>query len=1084
MSPRTIACPHCGSPIKVKESHVGQWVPCPNCEGEFQVPPPNSAKTARTSSSHRSREVELEEAQQLVPLNPVDDDEDLVLGEADVVEVGSPPERESRPATPPKSEPVSTTSNRRPGDKMLSVQERPETRPRASAPRARRPEREPDFEERESSGGGRVILALAIGALALVMFLALLGVGAYFLFFKMEPNANNGQNLAQQNTPVIPNPTPVIPNPNPVPDQTGNGQGNVANNGQAPIANNIPNQPMAPVQPQPQPIPQQPVVPPIQNPVPNPPVVNPPVINPPGPDAFVVHQLKYNWPLNQEFHYRVSIDAKVGAETERTSGMCSYQVVPAPAGNVKIEPEKGSGTAFIVTSDGLLVTCEHVVNGARTIEVLINGQRFPATVVAADRARDIALIKINAQNLPTIGLGNSDAVQLAQTIRVVGFPLSDVLGQNIKVTTGTVSGLNQEASGKIIQTDASINPGNSGGPVINEYGEVIGIASAKLTGEDVSTVGFAVPINDAKTLLQQRGITLPMIPRPMQKLDGPALAERTTRATVLVQVLVAPSERQSNLTFSASLSQTTMPNPGGNVIPIPSFPRIRHGSGKVVVDEFGKVLHTDGEPQLPYLMGPFSTLALEPLSGQAAPQWSEQSAITITRVESDGSPFGMFGPRFRGPRGFPTPFDNNEKRTVYQATRRATYQLGETNNDITSIKVTYELKSQDDPVNPYVHLTGGGQWHFNKKSGATATLDLKMQLARHTDNVTMKIPFNVHVESVDPKVVAEERKAAQARAAELDKTNQEKAWQELQNLAGPKSGKLVQRFRLEGNDQPQLGVVTRQGHVLLGTSSGRLLYFENTKPEFSGSWNQPLSSRAPSPSFNADQSLAAIAADRKIRLVKFSDPNFTQELESAFFPFEQAVLSRDGKRAAGTTFNGEIAVFDLATNQRTIRKSGFAGAIDGLATEDGLGVHWLTGDKYALMNWEQDAVTPVALNRGPAGHIWAGRLSIKGDAVLLGSSGAYWWDREKNDATKKLECPASHHRGWALSRDGRYFASCESKDALVLDVAKNAVIERWQADTNSVRSMTFSEDGRYLLTIGGSRFAILWDLKPDATPAP
>ena len=171
--------------------------------------------------------------------------------------------------------------------------------------------------------------------------------------------------------------------------------------------------------------------------------------------------------------------------------------------------EHSLGSGFIIRSDGYIVTNNHVVDHATSIVVkLPDGRSFPAKVVGRDAQTDIALLKIDATGLPVIPLGNSTSLQIGQPVMAIGNPF----GLNGTVTTGIIS-----AEGRVIgdspydnflQTDAPINPGNSGGPLVNAAGEVVGINTAIISQSGGSVgIGFAIPINEAKTVLPQLAAT-------------------------------------------------------------------------------------------------------------------------------------------------------------------------------------------------------------------------------------------------------------------------------------------------------------------------------------------------------------------------------------------------------------------------------------------------------------------------------------------------------------------------------------------------------------------------------------------------
>jgi serine protease Do len=169
---------------------------------------------------------------------------------------------------------------------------------------------------------------------------------------------------------------------------------------------------------------------------------------------------------------------------------------------------EGLGTGFLVSQDGYILTNEHVVGDAQLIRVRLSDRReYDAELVGSDAKTDIALIKIQAETpLPAVPLGDSDALEVGDWVVAIGSPL----GLDHTVTAGIVSAKERRAinpGGRVspyddfIQTDASINPGNSGGPLLNTRGEVVGINSAVST--QGQGIGFAIPINMAKTILPQ-----------------------------------------------------------------------------------------------------------------------------------------------------------------------------------------------------------------------------------------------------------------------------------------------------------------------------------------------------------------------------------------------------------------------------------------------------------------------------------------------------------------------------------------------------------------------------------------------------
>lgn len=168
--------------------------------------------------------------------------------------------------------------------------------------------------------------------------------------------------------------------------------------------------------------------------------------------------------------------------------------------------QSGLASGIIMTEDGLIITNHHVVDGMTSITVVLStGEQYDATLIGVDESSDLAVIRIEADGLQPATFGNSDAVEVGDPAVVVGTPYS--LSLSGTTTQGIISAINRDLvidnrTITLIQTDASINPGNSGGPLINQYGQVIGITSLKI-GEEFEGLGFAIPMNSAKSILEE-----------------------------------------------------------------------------------------------------------------------------------------------------------------------------------------------------------------------------------------------------------------------------------------------------------------------------------------------------------------------------------------------------------------------------------------------------------------------------------------------------------------------------------------------------------------------------------------------------
>ena len=175
--------------------------------------------------------------------------------------------------------------------------------------------------------------------------------------------------------------------------------------------------------------------------------------------------------------------------------------------NNQVQVEQGVGSGVIFRSDGYIVTNNHVVAGAKEIIVSVSdGRSLKGRIVGADELTDIAVVKINATDLPAAAFGNSDDLVVGEPAIAIGNPMG--LEFQGSVTSGVISALNRtldigERRLKLIQTDAAISPGNSGGALVNADGLVIGINSAKVAANGVEGMGFAIPINAVREVVDQ-----------------------------------------------------------------------------------------------------------------------------------------------------------------------------------------------------------------------------------------------------------------------------------------------------------------------------------------------------------------------------------------------------------------------------------------------------------------------------------------------------------------------------------------------------------------------------------------------------
>jgi serine protease Do len=215
----------------------------------------------------------------------------------------------------------------------------------------------------------------------------------------------------------------------------------------------------------------------------------------PGSAGITVQQQPSGDELNAKNVYKKVVESVVGVET-------------TVAGAIEAQGGVIQGTGIVATSDGYILTNAHVVNYSRANKVKVilhNKKEYEATVVGYDKTSDIAVLKIKATNLTAAVFGNADQLEIGDSVIAIGNPGG--MSYSSSLTGGYVSALNRTIESHsdngmtYIQTDAAINPGNSGGPLVNMYGQVVGINSNKIVETGYEGMGFAIPISKAKTII-------------------------------------------------------------------------------------------------------------------------------------------------------------------------------------------------------------------------------------------------------------------------------------------------------------------------------------------------------------------------------------------------------------------------------------------------------------------------------------------------------------------------------------------------------------------------------------------------------
>ena len=483
------------------------------------------------------------------------------------------------------------------------------------------------------------------------------------------------------------------------------------------------------------------------------------------PDASGEPALKYAWQVGSAYHCQFTLDATAGDLRPTARGVVVYEptnIDPKTLGGEK-ESGEASGTGFVVTPDGVLVTCAHCVRGTTEIVAHLGQQAYPAKVIAYDGAHDVALVKIQAGNLLYLPLFDSERVELAQDVRAFGFPLSDRLGETIKITRGSIAGIVQRSYGKLFQVDASVNPGNSGGPLVDTQGRVVGIINSGLAPDEAERVNFAVPSSHAAALLRSKGIQA-ATQADGANLDGPGLAKRVTPAVAFLKLKIGPggfgTGQQRVVRFLGSYN---LEMPGALGVVAGSGALAKQESGKILVDSFGEIDAYEGTLHLPMLPHFLGRVGIEPLSDRGAQEWVSIRMLSLLRTEQVSTPgsypdFNIRPPRYGPPRYGPPryPFDRppmpsmpmplpgpaepQVKVTVVPALEAVRYQLGVESADGTvTIRKEYELATLEEKDKPkFLEMKGNGTVVWDKKLGMPKRSDFSATLGRSGQGDTVQ----------------------------------------------------------------------------------------------------------------------------------------------------------------------------------------------------------------------------------------------------------------------------------------------------------------------------------------------------------
>ena len=463
-----------------------------------------------------------------------------------------------------------------------------------------------------------------------------------------------------------------------------------------------------------------------------------------GTAGYGAGELRYRLKDGQKLAYSSQVEATVGGDVYTVEGTSLYAVHVAYASRHSSKPETGSGSAFVVHADGYLITCNHVVEKADKIAVKLAGKEYVAEVVSRDTDADLAVLKIPANGLPTVPLGDSDKVELAQDVRAVGYPLSDLLGSSIKMSRGTISGFVERESQKLFQVDAPINPGNSGGPLVNERGEVIGVASAKLAGAVVSSVGFAIPAKAALRLLDEKNIAYKSGGAPSD-LKGPELARRVTPAVALVSVTIEPDVRgyffdlRERRVWRRRAKGSDPNAPGELIDDVRLAAKAQLQPTRLPFAHHGRPWHG-----LPFGLGTHQLVGIEPIPSAQQNKWGLSTDHCLLE--------NCLPDKVRG-----VPQNVRHGCNAARAKVISSYEAVDTSGQKRKITKHFAVKNGRAPGKdtPVVEMDGQGTLIFDVAAGLIERMEFSGELVISTTGKPLVVPVKFRYRQIDPATVKE-----------------------------------------------------------------------------------------------------------------------------------------------------------------------------------------------------------------------------------------------------------------------------------------------------------------------------------------
>lgn len=511
-----------------------------------------------------------------------------------------------------------------------------------------------------------------------------------------------------------------------------------------------------------------------------------------GQDSQNDPRLRHGWISGEKFYSYSTTTTLPDSDKVNVTGVFKLAPIDTTAAireRIRLMlASQGSGTGFVITQNGIILTCAHVVAGATDIVVEYKGKKHSARIIDVDFLNDVAIIKIEAATEQTISLSDKETADVGQEVYALGFPETEALGSELKINRGIIAGKKTQHGAPELMLDMKINPGNSGGPLVDSNGKVVGIISAIWTISN--PIGVATPLSQITKLLRRNNIELKRTPSTA-KIESADLYNQTKDAIVNIMIRSVSNDDVNALvaggTFRFNYLNGKSTNEAIKHFPFTISPNVsvmaQAKDGRVLKDTIGVY----NALSIPSNLRQFLII----LPSKPKDSWEHSFCIPFHDYSVVNS--SMQIPEYYGIVDAPGSPGNRGDKLQLRPIRlecKITSRLAESTNSTAKIHLSINYKSEvrPDTRTPYFIVTMQGEYVHDLLTQSPLSFHLKGTIRDHRTEKNLDIPIEIQIDSVSAKKAYEiesELAAGSVRSETVFRRGFEHTWEEPK--ASPKS---------------------------------------------------------------------------------------------------------------------------------------------------------------------------------------------------------------------------------------------------------------------------------------------------------